>query len=67
MAELEIIGRPVDGGLNFQPAATELARDLQWLDGALLMAAFGLGTLPNLLLIGAGSQWLGRGLNHAEF
>lgn len=37
MAELEIIGRPVDGGLNFQPAATELARDLQWLDGALLI------------------------------
>lgn len=30
------------------------------LDGALLMAVFGLGTLPNLLLIGAGSQWLGR-------
>jgi len=28
------------------------------LDGAMLMAAFGLGTLPNLLLIGAGSQWL---------
>ncbi|MFK7964840.1 MAG: sulfite exporter TauE/SafE family protein [Burkholderiaceae bacterium] len=30
------------------------------LDGAMLMAAFGLGTLPNLLLIGAGSQWLSR-------
>ena len=28
--------------------------------GALLMAVFGLGTLPNLLLIGAGSQWLAR-------
>ncbi len=26
-------GKPVDGGMGFQPAATELARDLQWLDG----------------------------------
>jgi cytochrome c oxidase subunit 2 len=30
---LESIGKPVDRGLGFQPAATELARDLQWLDG----------------------------------
>jgi cytochrome c oxidase subunit 2 len=28
-----ITGKPVDGGMGFQPAATELARDLQWLDG----------------------------------
>ena len=37
LAELEIIGRPIDRGIGFQPAATELARDLQWLDGALLI------------------------------
>ena len=30
---LEVIGAPVDGKMGFQPAATELARDLQWLDG----------------------------------
>ena len=30
---LETIGKPVDGALNFQPAATELARDIHWLDG----------------------------------
>ena len=30
---LEIVGVPVDGALNFQPAATELARDIHWLDG----------------------------------
>lgn len=30
---LEIIGQPIDGKTGFQPAATELARDLQWLDG----------------------------------
>ncbi|PIE12611.1 MAG: cytochrome c oxidase subunit II [Rhodobacterales bacterium] len=34
---LETIGKPVDGALGFQPAATELARDLQWLDGMLLL------------------------------
>ncbi len=34
---LEVIGRPVDGKMGFQPAATELARDLQWLDGMILV------------------------------
>lgn len=34
---LPIIGVPVDGGTGFQPAATELARDLQWLDGMILI------------------------------
>ncbi len=34
---LEIIGRPVDRATGFQPAATELARDLQWLDGMLMV------------------------------
>ncbi len=35
--DLPIIGRPDAGGLGFQPAATELARDLQWLDGMILV------------------------------
>ncbi len=30
---LEVIGAPVDGKLGFQPAATELAEQIQWLDG----------------------------------
>lgn len=34
---LEIIGKPVDGAIGFQPAATELASDLQWLDGMILV------------------------------
>ena len=34
---LEVIGAPVPDGIGFQPAATELARDLQWLDGMLLV------------------------------
>lgn len=33
---LEIIGVPIDRGLGFQPAVTELARDLQWLDAVIL-------------------------------
>lgn len=30
---LEIIGKPVQGGTGFQPAVTDLARDIHWLDG----------------------------------
>ena len=33
---LEIVGQPVDGAIGFQPAATELAVDLQWLDHMIL-------------------------------
>ena len=29
---LEIVGKPIDGLTGFQPAVTELARDIQWLD-----------------------------------
>ena len=35
--ELEIIGQPTPGATGFQPAATKIARDLQWLDGFLLI------------------------------
>jgi cytochrome c oxidase subunit 2 len=31
----EIVGTPEPGGMGFQTAATELARDLQWLDGTI--------------------------------
>lgn len=34
---LELIGVPTPSGTGFQPAVTELARDLQWLDGMLLV------------------------------
>ena len=34
---LEIIGQPVADDIGFQPAATKLARDLQWLDGMVLI------------------------------
>ncbi len=34
---LEVIGKPIQGKMGFQPAGTELARDLQWLDGMILI------------------------------
>lgn len=34
---LEHIGKPIPNGLGFQPAATELARDVQWLDSMILI------------------------------
>ncbi|MEM6340421.1 MAG: cytochrome c oxidase subunit II [Pseudomonadota bacterium] len=34
---LEIIGTPTPNGTGFQPAATEIARRLQWLDGLILV------------------------------
>ena len=35
--DLEVVGKPEPSGVGFQPAATELARDLQWLDGMILV------------------------------
>jgi cytochrome c oxidase subunit II len=48
---LETIGRPVDRGVGFQPAATELARDLQWLDGMILVIITAITLFVTALLI----------------
>jgi cytochrome c oxidase subunit 2 len=37
LPDLPIVGAPVDGATGFQPAATPVARDLQWLDGMILV------------------------------
>ena len=34
---LPILGQPEQGKMGFQPAATELMRDIQWLDGMVLI------------------------------
>ncbi len=39
---LEVIGKPVDGKLGFQPPATELAERLFWLDDILLIICIGI-------------------------
>ncbi|MGL4311747.1 MAG: cytochrome c oxidase subunit II [Paracoccaceae bacterium] len=50
-AGLEIVGAPVDKAIGFQPAATELARDLQWLDGLLLWIIVPIVAFVTLLMI----------------
>ena len=37
LGDLETIGKPIPGGTSFQPPATDLARDIQWLDDMLLI------------------------------
>jgi cytochrome c oxidase subunit 2 len=37
IGELPVIGKPVPNGTSFQPAATDVARDIQWLDNMLLI------------------------------
>ena len=37
LADLPIVGAPVNGAMGFQPAATKLARDVVWLDNMILI------------------------------
>ncbi|MCV2868029.1 cytochrome c oxidase subunit II [Defluviimonas sp. WL0002] len=48
---LESVGKPHAGGIGFQPAATELARDQQWLDGMLLYLCIAVSALVMALLL----------------
>ena len=48
---LEIIGKPVDKLLGFQPPVTELARDVQWLDDMVLWVIVAITLLVTALLI----------------
>ena len=47
---LEVIGKPIPGGIGFQPAATELARDMQWLDHMILIIITAITGLVVLLM-----------------
>lgn len=49
--KLEIVGAPEGGAMGFQPAATELASDLQWLDGMVLIIITAITVLVTVLLI----------------
>lgn len=57
--ELEIVGAPILGLTGFQPAATELARDVQWLDHWLLV----LITIITLFVTGL-MIWIAIRFNH---
>lgn len=48
---LERVGVPVPDGTGFQPAATELARELQWLDHMINIIIFGITAFVTALLI----------------
>ncbi len=48
---LQSIGKPVNGGMGFPAAATELARDQQWLDGMILVIITAITIFVTLLLI----------------
>ncbi len=50
-AGLPIVGAPRLGGTDFQPAATGIARDLQWLDGFVHVIMFGVVVLVMALLV----------------
>ncbi len=48
---LEIVGKPIPGGMGFQPAVTELARDMQWLDGFVLIIVTVISVFVTLLML----------------
>ncbi len=51
LAGLEILGAPVHGGINLQPAATNIADDLHWLDALLNWIIIPITLLVAFLLI----------------
>lgn len=48
---LEVVGAPVPGGTEHQPAGTDLARDLQWLDHTILIIITAIVVFVTLLLV----------------
>ncbi len=50
-ADLPIVGIPRQGEMGFQPAATDIARDLQWLDGMILVIITAIVLLVTGLLL----------------
>ncbi len=48
---LPVIGKPTDRGIGFQPAATELAQDAQWLDGFVLVIITAICVFVTALLV----------------
>ena len=48
---LKSIGKPMPEGMGFQPAVTELARDLQWLDGMVNIIIIAISLFVTMLLL----------------
>lgn len=51
LEDLETVGIPVDNGIGFQPAATDLMRDLIWMDNFLLYVITAISVFVTLLLL----------------
>ncbi|WP_035025079.1 cytochrome c oxidase subunit II [Gemmobacter nectariphilus] len=49
--KLPLIGRPTQGAMGFQPASTELAHDLQWLDHFILYIITAIVIFVTLLIL----------------
>lgn len=54
---LQSIGKPIPGGMGFQPAVTELARDLQWLDGMVNIIIIAISLFVTVLLLWAAYRY----------
>jgi cytochrome c oxidase subunit 2 len=50
LGDLETVGKPIPGGTSFQPPATDLARDIQWLDDMLLIFVIATSVFVVILL-----------------
>ena len=50
LGELEIVGQPVPGGTSFQPAASNLANEVYWLDSFVLVIIVGIVLFVTALL-----------------
>nr|WP_239058388.1 cytochrome c oxidase subunit II [Aliiroseovarius sp. PrR006] len=48
---LEVIGKPVDGAIGFQPAATNIAESAQWLDGLINVIIIAISLFVTALLL----------------
>lgn len=51
LGDLPVIGKPVNGGMNFQPASSPLAHDQQWLDHFVLYIITAVTIFVCLLLL----------------
>ena len=51
LPELPVIGQPVDGAMNFQPTATDIKRDIVWLDTMLMWILTAITILVLALLL----------------
>jgi len=48
---LPVIGKPTDGAMGFPPAATEVARDIHWLDGMIMWIISAITVFVVILLL----------------